>query len=133
MKHRVSIFLIALLFSSVAISDDLGDCQKIFALSQSALSNKAKGISKDRLVLALPTKQAEEEPEPLHSMREIVEEVYSYQITNQFAYSVYRTERCVLREAGQLKPVEFGDIFVELNSCSNEAPECAMKLAGSKP
>lgn len=133
MNERVSIFVIALLFSSIAISDDLGDCQKIFALSQSALSNKAKGISKDRLMSALPTKQAEMEPEPLRSMREIVDEVYSYQITNQFAYSVYRTERCVLSEAGQLQPIEFGDILVELNSCSNEAPECAMKLAGSRP
>lgn len=131
MKQRVNVFVITLLFSSVVISDDLGECQKIFALSQSALSNKAKGISKDRLVSALPTKQAEKEPEPLRSMREIVEEVYSYQITNHFAYSVYRSERCVLRQAGQLQPIEFGDILIELNSC-NEAPECAMNLAGSR-
>lgn len=133
MKQRVSICLTAVLFSSVAFAEDLGGCQKVFWLSQSALSNKAKGVSKDRLVSALPTIQAEKEPEPLRSMHEIVEEVYNYPITNQFAYSVYRTELCVLREAGQLQPIEFGDILDELNSCSSEAPECAMHLAGSKP
>ncbi len=133
MKYRATLLLVVvLLIPTIGSANDLGACQKIFALSQSALSNKAKGVSKEKLVSALPPKQSGNEPEPLRSMREIVGEVYSYQIINQFAYSVYRTELCVLREAGQAPSVEFEKILSELNSCSVEDPECAMQLAGSK-
>ncbi len=134
MKYRITLLLtVVLLSTNIASANDLGACQKIFALSQSALSNKAKGISKESLVSALPQKTDKVDPEPLRSMREIVEEVYGYKITNQFAYSVYRTERCVLLEAGKAPPIKFGEILSKLNSCSDKAPECAMRLAGSKP
>ncbi|UTW44506.1 hypothetical protein KFE80_08870 [bacterium SCSIO 12696] len=134
MKYRKALLLAIVMFTPPVVgANDISVCQKIFTLSQSALSNKAKGINKDMLMSVLPPKQSENEPEPLRSMREIVEEVYGYQITNQFAYSVYRAELCVLRERGQALQVEFAKILPELNSCSSQAPECAMQLAGSKP
>ena len=76
-----------------------------------------------------PPTPLEDQPEPLYSMRKIIEEVYSYDITNLEAYTAYRTERCVLRNAGQTKPINLSDILEELNICDSAKPECAVKLA----
>lgn len=120
------------MLSGTANAGGLGVCQKVFALSHSALSNKAKGVSKDKLVSVLPKKQGKIDSEPLRSMREIVEEIYTYKITNHFAYSVYRSELCVLREKGKVPSVKLEQILPKLNSCSDKSAECAMKLVRSK-
>ncbi|TDK66402.1 hypothetical protein [Sapientia aquatica] len=133
-RFTISLFALA---AHISFSSELGDCEKVFSVSASAFSNKEKGMDREVLIHSLPKPSEAVEVEPLRSMREIIEDVYSYKITDQFVYSVYKTEFCLRRNQGKVVPVSFANAYPLLEKCSKESREnkasCAMIVAGSKP
>ena len=137
MKWLFKILVLLFVISpfSVAVASGLGVCQKVFTVSASALANKEKGVTKEKLLGALPLLEKAPNSEPLRSMHEIVEEVYNFDIQDKFVYSVYRTELCVRRVSGKPVPNDFSKVYPVLESCSgkvqNVKTNCAMHAAGS--
>ena len=138
MKNILIVFLTLhiIVMSPAVMSSGLGSCENVFSAASSAMENKMKGVSKETLIAALPPKIKEIEAEPLRSMREIAEEVYSYEFTDQLVYSVYKTEYCVRRQSGEPILESFSEAFPLIVACSKikekRKVECAMSAAGTK-
>ncbi len=143
-RSLVAATVIAQLSSPVMAADE-SVCNQLFSASASIVSNKQMGRNESELKAALPPKNhadsdvsgSSNQAYFLFQLYEMVDEVYAGATPDQFAYSVYRTEKCHREISGLWTPGSFEDVRENLAKCSQmgqqAAINCAMKAAGSQP
>jgi hypothetical protein len=133
---------ILLLISTQSMAAKLNqeECESLGLASASIMSNRNKGVSRERLSSALPSLEQPEEKRQsskyllLMELHKAVDEVFLYDGLATTVYMVFKSESCLQKVKGN-KSTLYEDAYPHLLKCSdptlgNDIVECSMKAAG---
>ena len=139
--HMKTIFSIFVLCFACDVAASSKECDEVYVLAASAVSNRDEGMTQEQLRRPLPPRHIVDSDIPrsvnerLKTMHEIVDEIYIARDLDEQTYAVFKSEQCRLRKTENLIGADFQKVVPVLQQCvplkGNAKIYCAIRAAES--